>query len=318
MTPALSRVTRLPSPTRSLTELISARVKDQSERGSTDLSVAVGLGALCFYRATCPTRYRKTEVVGPRLIVIAQGRCVTSFSSGDATFDEDHLMVVTGETVFESRVSDATPDRPYLALCLELPPDVVARTLLALFDGAPQSSPSVAVEAALPAFVTPATEAVTSALARLIVATDEPLERKIVVPLAVEEIVFRLLCTEAAATIRGAVQEGDASIDTAIRYIRASHDRALTVEGIARHVGMSPSHFAHRFTAVARVSPMRFLKQVRLEQAREIMVTEKVRVQDVALRVGYESASHFTNDFKKRYGVSPVEYVRSVRSGESP
>jgi AraC-like DNA-binding protein len=78
---------------------------------------------------------------------------------------------------------------------------------------------------------------------------------------------------------------------------------------------MSGSHFAHRFSTVARVSPMRFLKQLRLEAARELMLGRSVRAGDAATQVGYESTSHFTRDFKQAYGASPGEYVKRVREG---
>lgn len=293
---------------RSLAELIAERVPYEGMQ-------MAGFGALCLYRMTQPARVRKRAALGPRLVVVAQGRLVMGFQDGDVAGGEDHLMVLTGEATFETIVPEASPERPYLAVCIELPPDVVARTLLALFDEGPASGISVAAPSGLPAFVSPATPEITSALGRLILAVEDPLERKVVAPLVVEELVFRLLRTEAAAVMRAAVREGDASIERAIRFIRDNVGRPMTVEGVARHVGMSASHFAHRFTEIARVSPMRFVKQARLEAARELMVAESLRVHEAAARVGYESASHFTNDFKGSYGLAPTEYVRRVRGG---
>jgi AraC-like DNA-binding protein len=100
-----------------------------------------------------------------------------------------------------------------------------------------------------------------------------------------------------------------------MRYMRQNTSGALSVEQVARHVGMSPSHFAHRFSAVARTSPMRFLKQLRLEAARDLMVKNRLRAGEAALRVGYESTSHFNRDFKAAYGAAPASYARQVREG---
>jgi len=95
--------------------------------------------------------------------------------------------------------------------------------------------------------------------------------------------------------------------------MRANAARALSVDDVARHVAMSASHFAHRFRAVARVSPMRYLKHVRMNDARELMITTGARVAEAASRVGYESPSHFTRDFRSHFGAAPAEYVRRFR-----
>ena len=106
-------------------------------------------------------------------------------------------------------------------------------------------------------------------------------------PLAVEELVFRLLRSDAAAAVYGAIRAGDARpITEAMRLMRMQAFRRLSVEAIARQVAMSPSHFAHRFRAIARMSPMRFVKEVRLDAARTLLLSEGARASDVALRVG--------------------------------
>ena len=92
---------------------------------------------------------------------------------------------------------------------------------------------------------------------------------------------------------------------SAMRFIRERHADKLNVEQLARHAGMSPSHFAHRFRAVARVSPMRYLREVRLDAARTRLLRNGSRVSEVAVEVGFESPAHFTREFKRRFGVSP-------------
>jgi AraC-like DNA-binding protein len=74
---------------------------------------------------------------------------------------------------------------------------------------------------------------------------------------------------------------------------------------------MSPSHFAHRFSAVARISPMRYLREARLEQARVLLTASGARAGEVALEVGFESPAHFAREFKRRFGVSPSHYGRA-------
>lgn len=264
-----------------------------------------------YYRASAPVRFRKVPVFGPRLIVAAQGRKVAKFPGGELQYDAQHYLLVTGGTQLEGRVIEASAEKPYLALCVALAPESVARTVLSLADAAP---PALAIAAPrLPAHIAPLDEPLTSTVVRLLRALADPVERRVIAPLVMDELVFRLLRSDAAAFVRGAVREGDGNIQEAMRYMRQNAARALTVEQVARHVGMSGSHFAHRFSTVARVSPMRFLKQLRLEAARELMLGRSVRAGDAAAQVGYESTSHFTRDFKHAFGASPGEYVKRVR-----
>ena len=88
--------------------------------------------------------------------------------------------------------------------------------------------------------------------------------------------------------------------------------RPLSVDSIARQVAMSPSQFAHRFRVVARMSPMRFVKEVRLNAARALLLCEGARASEVSLRVRYESPARFARDFKPRFGASPARYARQI------
>lgn len=263
-----------------------------------------------FYRATQPTRFHKTLAFGPTLTVVAQGRKVARFGALELEYAPCHYLVVTGEVTFDGEIVEATPAEPYLAVCIELPCDLIARTLLALSD-----TEVGAGGAPAPAFVSPTEPAIKDTVTRLLRAIDDPLERRMVTPLVLEELVFRLLRTDAAAVLRGAVGRARdaAGIEQAMHYMRTHATRPLTVDEVARHVAMSPSHFAHRFRAVARTSPMRYLKQLRLQEARTLLLADGLRVGEVAARVGYESASHFTRDFKHYYGAAPAEWLRRFR-----
>jgi hypothetical protein len=168
---------------RPLADLIGARITEEG-------TWLARYGGMYFYRATKPTRYRKTDVTGPRVIVIAQGKKVAKFAGGELVYSEDNLLVLTGETTFEGIITEASPERPHLGMCMEIPPDLVARTLLALADGGAAPAPSAPRSTpALPAFVSPLTEPIVSTVVRLIRAIDDPLERKVVAPLVMDELV---------------------------------------------------------------------------------------------------------------------------------
>ncbi len=227
-------------------------------------------------------------------------------------------IVLRGDTEFESQVLEASAERPYLAVSLQLPPELVMNVLLDLGEDIEirnRGSHDV------PAFLSTVDESLIDALRRLMRAVSDPAERRFLAPLVLREITFRLLRTDAAAVLRDAAcRLGDRGrIRDAMAFIDAHATRRLSVQEIARHIAMSPSHFAHRFREVTSVSPMQYVKHVRLDRARTLLVGDGLSAAEIAVRVGYESPSHFTRDFKRRFGFTPGRYARAFdRDGLVP
>jgi AraC-like DNA-binding protein len=264
---------------------------------------------LCLYRFSAPTTFVKSATFGVTLGAVFQGAKRLRFPNGAVTVDAARLAVVTRDAEHEVSVVEASRRQPYLGLALCFSPERVAQALLALTEagGAPARE-------AVPAFLLPWDAALIDAIERLLRSLADPLDRKLLAPLVVDEILFRLLRSEAAAAVRAGVgPAADARrILEAMRFIRENHADKLNVEQLARHTGMSPSHFAHRFRAVARVSPMRYLREVRLDAARARLLGSGARVSEVAIEVGFESPAHFTREFKRRFGVSPSKSLASL------
>jgi AraC-like DNA-binding protein len=269
------------------------------------------------YRADAPESFNKRSTSTLCVGVVLQGRKEVDVGGELLTYDESHCIVLTGEMVYASRVLEASPTRPYLSLVLAVPPDLVARTLLELaeVDGAPQ--PRI-VGAPRPAFLATVDDRVLEPLVRLARSLDDAGERRVIAPLAIHELVFRLLRSEAASALRYAACRGgdERRIADVMAYIRANARKKLSVEQLARRAAMSPSHFAHRFRDIARVSPMRYLKHVRLEQARALLLQRGARASEIADRVGYASQTHFTRDFKQQFGVAPGQYARTMAGSD--
>ena len=152
-------------------------------------------------------------------------------------------------------------------------------------------------------------------MVRLVTTAADPVERRILTPLVLLEVVFRLLCTEAAAVLRSGIREAEREpIRAAMAWLEAHADRRITVQQIARQVGMSASHFAHRFRETVSTTPMQYLKYVRMDRARTLLLADGLRPSEIATRVGYASLSHFTRDFKRQFGVAPGSYARAFET----
>lgn len=264
--------------------------------------VALLFPDLCVYRFSQPTSFRKAASFGVTLGVPLQGVKRIRLGEHQLTVDSQRLLVITRDSEYESAVLEATPDAPYVGVSLCFSPERVARALITLAEAGAEPTREHAC-----AFVTDCDEHIASALERLLLTYNDPLDRKLLAPLAIDEILFRLLRSEAAAAIRSGVGvAADAQrILESMQLIREKHASKLSVDGLARKAGMSPSHYAHRFRAVARVTPMRYVREVRLDRARNLLLASGARAGEVALSVGFESPAHFAREFKRRFGVPP-------------
>ena len=261
---------------------------------------------LMLHRYSHPTRFVKAPAFGVTLGLVVQGAKDVRIHDRMFHVDPRQYIVITHPLQFEGAAIDARPDAPYLAVGLRFSAAAVARALLRFAEAGGQTGSEVAS-----AFVVPTDARMIGAFERLLGAMEDPLERQVLAPLAIEEILFRLLCSDAGATLRlaaGRGADGERILEV-MQYINASSGRALRVEDLARRARMSPSHFAHRFSEVARVSPMRYLREVRLERARELLAKPGVRCADVAADVGFESPAHFSRQFRRRFGIAPTEYI---------
>ena len=276
--------------------------------GRTD---AAGAG-LRYYRFSSPVEYRKTQLLMPGLVVVLQGRKTARIQQQVYTYDAAHCLVLGCEVACHGTVVAASPEQPYLAIHLDLPPDVLVKTWMALEHealvrkAARPPCPTAVVQQA----VVPVDAQVLDALTRLVLAQDDPVDQRSIAPLVLEEITIRLLRSPVGLALRDAatLSQSAAKVQRAIQFMRTHYQRPLGIAELASHSAMSPSHFAHTFRAVAGVSPMRYVRGLRLDEARALLMRGGLRASEVATRVGFDSPEHFAREFKRRFGVSASEY----------
>ncbi len=254
--------------------------------------------------------YHRGRNAGMSVAVAASGRKSVSIDNARLVNDASRFMVLYGERPYEADV-EACPQDPYIALKLQLPPELVARTLIE-FAEAGDSSPGAASSSELPVFCSELTAEVAAPLLRLIRSFDDPADCRMLAPSCLREICYRLLRSDAAGMLRASVTREDTKLVAAMRFIEDHAENNLTVADIASQVAMSSSHFAHRFRACFGLSPMRYRKQIRLEKARLLLLDAAATVSMAADAAGYSSAAHFTRDFKELFGLSPRAYARNM------
>ena len=177
-----------------------------SEQGYLPLSFP----DLLLYRFSTPRTCVRAATFGVTLGVVLQGTKRIRFGAHELTVDPTRLLVVTRDTEHVSEIGGATRQRPYLALFLRFAPERVARALLALAEAGGSTT-----RESVPAFLLPHNHGLTDALERLLLAVRDPLDRKLIAPLVTDEILFRLLRSDAAAAVRaGGLAITKAAIET--------------------------------------------------------------------------------------------------------
>jgi AraC-like DNA-binding protein len=149
------------------------------------------------------------------------------------------------------------------------------------------------------------------AVARLVRIAETPDESKVLAPLVIKEIIYRLLASGQGARLVHLLTASDTRrTSKAIGHF----DEQLKMEEIARELGMSVSGFHHRFKSVTSVSPLQFQKHLRLQEARRLMLGEDLDAASAGFRVGYEDHSYFNRDYKKQFGAPPQRDVTRLRN----
>ena len=242
--------------------------------------------------------------------MIAQGGKEVLLGESRYRYDPLHYLLATIELPSVSQVIEASNERPYLSLRLELPPTLVSSVLLeAGYTAQRKQADARAIDVSL------LDDNLLDAAVRLARLVDAPAEVPVLLPLITREIIYRLLIGEQGNRLRHlAILGGYASdIARAVTRLRQDFDQPLHIEDLAHELGMSISGFHHHFKAVTALSPLQFQKRLRLQQARRLMLGEDLDAASAAYRVGYQDASHFNREYKSLFGVPPMRDVQRLR-----
>jgi AraC-like DNA-binding protein len=267
------------------------------------------LEGLMLRRASSPTELGH-GVSYPALCMIAQGTKEILLGDSLYRYDPAHYLITTAALPITSRITEASEERPYLGLVLRLDPTLVGSVMVEASHPAPRGHAAVrAID------VSSLDAGLLDAVVRLVRLLESPTDARFLAPLIRREIVYRLLMGEQGGRLHHVAVLGGHShrIAVALERLREDFDQPLRIEDIARELGMSVSGFHHHFKAVTAMSPLQFQKQLRLQEARRLMLGEDLDAASVGYRVGYSDASHFTREYKRLFGAPPVRDLEQLR-----
>ena len=270
-------------------------------RGGGEGLLATSVDGLALFRAT-DTVSPSHVLYKPCLCVVVQGAKQVSFGKGVLSYDEQQCLIVSIDLPVVGRVTRASVAIPFLAMVLEL--DVrIMRAVMAELDNPPR--PRAQVGAGM--FVETLAEPLSDCFLRLVRMLETPGATAALYPAITREICFWLLTGPHGAEVCKLTLPGSHTlrIAAAIGHLRDNFTRSVRVEELAQTAGMSTSSFHQHFKALTSMTPLQYQKQLRLLEARRLMLTDGANVSSAAYQVGYESASQFSREYSRMFGAAP-------------
>ena len=151
---------------------------------------------------------------------------------------------------------------------------------------------------------------------RLVKLLETPQDIPILAPIVLRELYYRLLIGEQSEAVRQIATSGSSMqrIASAIQLIKAEFTQPMRIENLARGVRMSISSFHQHFKQVTSMSPLQYQKQLRLLEARRLMLTEDFDALSAAYQVGFESPSQFSREYSRMFGAPPMRDIERLRT----
>lgn len=243
----------------------------------------------------------------PSLCLVVQGAKEVWLERERYVYGPEDYLVASVHLPVTARVAEASPDMPYLGLRMEFSPDQILEVAR---ESGLRTKPKETSGRGL--FVSRMDQPLLDAVGRLVRLLDAPRDIPVLAPLITKEIVYRVLQGRYGEQLaQMAAEDGSArQIRIAVEYILRHYDQPIRVEELAELANMSVSSFHRHFKSVTNMSPGRYQKRIRLQEARRLLLSGDVNASDAAFRVGYASPSQFSREYARMFGHPPTRDIR--------
>ena len=247
----------------------------------------------------------------PALCVLAQGRKEVRLHGESYFYDPLNYLVVSVTLPLAGQVVEASPEQPYLCARIDIDPAQITQLIA---DSSPIGVPAPPPGRGL--FLDRVDSSLLDALLRLVRLLDTSQDIPMLAPMALREIFYRLLRGQQGQRLYElAVVDSQAHrVTRAIEWINQHYIEPLRIEELAQRVNLGVSTLHHRFKAITAMSPLQYQKQLRLQEARRLLLAESLDVSAAAFQVGYESPSQFSREYSRLFGASPLKDLAKLRS----
>ncbi|SHI07432.1 AraC family transcriptional regulator [Desulfofustis glycolicus] len=259
-------------------------------------------------------RYEPTDPMGgmyePGICIIAQGEKRVLLGNETYVYDADHYLITAVHLPTIAEVTSASKDKPYLGLRLKFDLQDLSQLM------ADSKLPPPRVQQSPRGIATgKVTLPLLSCFGRLIDLLEEEEDIPVLAPVITREITYRLLTGDQGKRLRqiAAVFSQGRQIAQTIDWIKSNYAEPIRIEDLAKQVNMSISTFHHHFKSITAMTPLQFQKNLRLNEARRLMLAEPTDAATVSFLVGYESPSQFNREYSRLFGAPPLRDIKKLR-----
>ncbi|WP_153464026.1 AraC family transcriptional regulator [Sediminibacillus terrae] len=249
------------------------------------------------------------SVYEPSLCVVAQGSKLVLLGEENYKYDSASYLTASVHLPITGQIVKATPEKPYLCVHLQLEMSQIFEVVQSSNQEIPSSSPGRGLE------VSRINGSLLEVVLRLIRLLENPKDIPVLAESIKREIIYRVLQNEQNESLKHFALVGSKAhrIAKAIGVLNKKFAQPLKVADLAKEARMSSSSFYNHFKEVTGMSPIQYQKQLRLQEARRLLLTENMEAAEAAFQVGYESPSHFSREYSRRFGLSPMKDIRLLR-----
>lgn len=257
-------------------------------------------------RATRPTEIN-FSIDRPLVAIILQGRKAVTSGTSSFEFGAGQSLTISADVPTSSQITRASAATPYYSLVFELDIATIEELVLKM-----EAAPAISHR---PVLVDETETEVVEAALRLMQLNDRPAALPVLKDQLAQELHYWLLAGRHGPMLRslGVADSHARRVARAVGIIRANFTAPLRVKQLATAAGMSPSAFHQHFRDITSLTPLQFVKQLRLIEARRMMFSEGARVSDAAYKVGYESVPQFNREYRRLFGQPPVRDLKAYR-----
>jgi AraC-like DNA-binding protein len=277
-----------------------------TENGELHTTAIPGLS---LFRRNEPTE-PNSGMYEPGICLAVQGAKRVLLGDDIFVYNAHHYLITSVHLPTIVQIIDASQEKPYLGLRLKF--DVKEISQLMVDSNLPQPRPLQSSRGMATGEVT---LHLLNAFQRLIDLLAEERDIPILAPVIQREIIYRLLVGEQGARLRQIASAGSQSrqIARAIEWLKSNFTQQLSIDELAAEASMSNSTFHHHFRSLTALSPLQYQKQLRLQEARRLMLTERMDAANAAFQVGYESPSQFSREYNRFFGAPPLRDITKLR-----
>lgn len=249
------------------------------------------------------------SIYEPSLCVVAQGSKLVMLEKESFIYDSASYLTASVHLPIKGQVVSASQEEPYLCVNLQLDMDQIFEVIQSSNLVIPDRSPGLGLE------ISRVEDLLLEAVLRLIKLLETPQDIPVLASSIKREIIYRILRHDQNNSLKHFALVGSQGqkIAKVIGVLNREFAKPLKVEELAKEASMSSSSFYNHFKGVTGLSPIQYQKQLRLQEARRLLLTENMEAAEAAFQVGYESPSHFSREYSRRFGQSPIRDIRQLR-----